>query len=178
MEVVVNMADEEEKAIIRSLFSYYFHDMSQYDPGILINEYGLPVWHGFDAPQPRTHEECIAFNWWIRDSCIPHLIRADGVPAGFVFVNAGPHFLPEGVDYDVQDFFITAKFRRRGVGRLAALAVFERYRGRWEVVQLAANAPAIAFWNQVVGEYTGGNYDVLDGGARQRFCNDSEPPKP
>ena len=148
--------------------------MSEYDDGIVVNAYGLPVWAGFEGTQPRSHEESVAYNWWIRDSCIPFLIRADGTPAGFVFVNRGPYFLPEGVDYDIQDFFVAAIFRRMGVGRTAARAVFETFRGRWEVVQLARNAPAIAFWNHVIGEYTGGNYERLDDGVRQRFRNGPE----
>ena len=41
-------------------------------------------------------------------------------------------------------------------------------------VQLARNAPAIAFWNHVIGEYTGGSYVRLDDGARQRFRNGPE----
>lgn len=173
MNVEVVEANDAEQAILRNLFTYYFQDMAQYDDGIRINEFGLPVWHSFLDAHPRTHEEMVTANWWIRDSCHRFLIRADGIPAGFVIVNAGPHFLPEGIDYDIQDFFILAKFRRQGVGRTAAKTVFATFRGRWEVIQLARNAPAIAFWNRVVAEVTDGHYEVLDNGARQRFRNDN-----
>lgn len=176
MHVEVTQATPDEMAIIRNMFALYFHDMSEYDDGIVMNAYGLPVWAGFEGTQPRTLAESVAFNWWIRDSCHPFLIRADGQPAGFVFVNAGPYFLAEDVDYDVQDFFIAAKYRRKGVGRAAARAVFEKFRGRWEVFQLARNTPAIAFWNRVIGEYTGGSYERFEGGARQRFRNDGVAP--
>ncbi len=165
-------ASDAEEAIVRNLFSYYFEAMSEYDPGIAINAYGLPVWTGFTGPTPRTHDEAVTFNWWIRDSCRRFLIYADDTPAGFVIVNSGPHFIAPDVDFDVQDFFVLAKFRRRGVGEAAARAIFDRFRGWWEVVQLARNAPAIAFWNGVVGAYTGGDYETLDAGARQRFRND------
>lgn len=172
MLVTVEAANAEERQIVRTLFSYYFQDMAQYDDGIVINAFGLPVWAGFDGEQPKTHEEMIAFNWWIRDSCHSFLIRTDGVPAGFAFVNPGPAFVAPDIDFDVQDFFVLAKFRGQGVGRAAAKMVFDKFRGRWEVFQLARNAPAIAFWNRLIGEYTDGNFKVLDDGARQRFRND------
>jgi len=73
------------------------------------------------------------------------------------------------VDFDLLDFFIAHKYRRRGVGREAARQVFARHQGRWEVAELAGNRAAIAFWNRVIGDFTGGQYLRLDEGARQQF---------
>jgi hypothetical protein len=39
------------------------------------------------------------------------------------------------------------------------------------VFELARNAPALAFWHRIIGEYTDGRYEDLDGGTQQRFAN-------
>ena len=57
------------------------------------------------------------------------------------------------------EFFVLRGERRRGIGRAAALALFERFGGRWEVAQLRDNGPARAFWRTVITEYTGGRYE-------------------
>lgn len=171
VNVTLSEVTQETLPVLRNMFTVYFSELSQWDDGLALNEYGLPVWTAFGGAQPRTHEECVTYNWWIRGDCRLFLILADGHPAGFVIVNPGPQFLPDGVDFDIQDFFVAHKYRRLGVGRRAARAAFALFQGRWEVVQLAGNTPAITFWNHVVSEYTAGIYETLDGGARQRFRN-------
>jgi predicted acetyltransferase len=53
------------------------------------------------------------------------------------------------------------------VGRAAAVALFNRFPGRWEVAQLEANTAAQAFWRRVIGDYTGGDYT-------ERWVDDDE----
>jgi predicted acetyltransferase len=53
------------------------------------------------------------------------------------------------------------KYRRKGVGKAAALAVFEQFRGKWEVHELQRNGPSRDFWRKVIAEYTGGEYTVV-----------------
>ncbi|WP_238996488.1 hypothetical protein [Paenibacillus pinistramenti] len=56
------------------------------------------------------------------------------------------------------EFFVLKRFRRTGVGRTAAYALFDRFPGRWYISQLKTNTPAQAFWRAVVDEYTAGRY--------------------
>ncbi len=170
-EVTLAEVTDGTRHVLRNLFTVYFSELSQWDDLVALNEHGLPVWTAFGLPQPRTHDECVTYNWWIRDGCRQYLILDAGRAAGFVIINAGPDQLPDGVQFDLLDFFVAHKHRRRGIGRLAARAAFDLFHGEWEVAQLEGNVPAIAFWNGVVAEYTGGRYESLDGGARQRFGN-------
>ena len=169
MEVKLVAVTEETRHILRNMFTVYFSELSAWDEFVDFNAHGLPVWTAFDLSQPCTHEECADYNWWIRDTCELLLITADSRPAGFAIVNGGPGNLPPDVDFDLLDFFIAHKYRRRGVGREAARQVFARHQGRWEVAELAGNRAAIAFWNRVIGDFTGGQYLRLDEGARQQF---------
>jgi predicted acetyltransferase len=168
--------DPDDLAIVRNMFTAYFYDMSQYDDGLAINCYGLPTWIASGLPGPRTQEECAAHNWWIRGAAWPHVIRADGNPAGFTIIlpherHGGPTYLPPEIDYEVLDFWIAPKYRRQGVGRQAAWLAFDTYRGTWLVIELARNTPARAFWHGVIADYTAGRYDSLEGGTQQRFRN-------
>ncbi len=171
MQVEVQEALGDDRQIVQNMFLFFFHDLAQWADSLAINAYGLPVETRAEGPTPRTLEEAVTYNWWIRDECRLFVIRADGNPAGFAIINARSENLPPDVDVDMLDFFIAGKYRRQGVGRVAARLLFETFRGRWLVEQLAGNAAAIAFWNHVVGEYTNGDYEKLDNGATQRFDN-------
>src|SRR6266852_6406545 len=44
-------------------------------------------------------------------------------------------------------------------GRQAGFALFDRFRGKWEIFELTRNAIAISFWRRVIGEYGGGRHE-------------------
>ena len=56
------------------------------------------------------------------------------------------------------EFFVLRAWRGRGIGRRAVFALFDRFRGKWEISELPRNAAAISFWRRVIGEYGGGRY--------------------
>ena len=79
------------------------------------------------------------------------LIRADDHLAGFALVNQWSALeLP--LDHAVAEFFVLRKYRRARVGTRAALFIFRRYPGRWEVPVVWCNPPALAFWRSVTEE--------------------------
>jgi predicted acetyltransferase len=57
-----------------------------------------------------------------------------------------------GFRFRLAEFFILKRYRRTGIGLHAAQALFDRFRGRWQLSILARNAPAIAFWRRVLGD--------------------------
>jgi predicted acetyltransferase len=87
------------------------------------------------------------------------LVKADGHLAGFVLVRRAAAVHDDGDVMDMAEFFVMRKYRRRRVGAEAARRTFERFPGRWEVRQIAANTPAQSFWRRVIGDYTGGRYE-------------------
>lgn len=103
------------------------------------------------------------------------LIRADGQLAGFARVQSGALAGASHDGHIVSVLFILRKYRRRGVGRAAALQLFGSFPGRWEIRTPAYNIPCQAFWRGVLQQYTSGRYDerwVQDGPLRgqvQRF---------
>lgn len=149
--------DEEGRAAFRNLFAFYRYDLMPFiemGPGSGVNRYGT-----IDGETSRTHDEAFGDDGLFQKLGVisPFLIKADGELAGLAVVATQPHATP-GRDYRMNEFFILNKFRRRGVGRAAALALLDQFRGRWEIAQMPTNHGAIAFWRSVVHEHTGGNY--------------------
>lgn len=77
----------------------------------------------------------------------------DGIPAGFNVIRK-----KEDGAFEVCEFFIVPVFRKRRLGFHLASEVFSRYRGRWEIKQIAGADHATAFWRKAVHRYTGGHF--------------------
>ena len=80
---------------------------------------------------------------------------------GFAMVNTNCKKLPSG--YSIAEFMVLPKYRRSGVGRQAAVACFERFRGSWEVSPAMGSEQAYRFWKSVIGAYTGETQRFEDG---------------
>jgi predicted acetyltransferase len=77
------------------------------------------------------------------------VLRVRGRLAGFVLVRDRAHYAGHGVR-EISEFFVLRKYRRRGVGTQAALALFRRFPGRWELAELTWNVAAQRFWRRVI----------------------------
>ncbi len=126
-----------DMAVVQNLGRFYVYD--------------LAAFAGWRCPPDGLYECRDLSSYWGPDG-LPFVIRVDGDLAGFALVDrrVGP-----AVDFAMGEFFVLRQFRRQGVGRQAAHAVFDRLPGSWEVSQILENHPAIAFWRQVIGRYPG-----------------------
>jgi len=98
--------------------------------------------------------------YWTEPQRHPFLFRLDEKWVGFALVLSGaPH--------DMAEFFVLRKYRRHGVGDVAAREVFARFPGEWQVRQMTANTGAIAFWRRAIPV----DFDeqLTDHGPVQRF---------
>lgn len=101
--------------------------------------------------------------YWLGARCRAFAFLVSGKYAGLALVDDSV-CLSEN-DHWMAQFFVMKKYRRQGVGSLAAKRVFDLMPGRWEVGQMRKNLPAQAFWRRVIGAYTGAafvEHDVND----------------
>jgi predicted acetyltransferase len=79
--------------------------------------------------------------------------------------------------YRMAEFFIARPDRGRGIGRDAARLIFDRFAGRWEIIEYLRNPDAVRFWRRVVATYTQGRFDerVVNGEVRQTFESARKP---
>ncbi|TGA97674.1 GNAT family N-acetyltransferase [Sporolactobacillus shoreae] len=161
MDLQIIKISKAKKDVLSHLMQFYFYDFSEYKgPDVL--ESGLyGSYSYFD-------------DYWMDEAHrFPFFIMTDGKYAGFALVryiepaNQFPY-------YSIAEFFIMKKYRRQGLGRVAATTLFDGHRGcHWEVSQDEKNVPSQLFWNRVIHEYTGGSFtDRQENGRRiQEFLN-------
>ena len=149
MPLEITPALESDYPIITNLARFYIYDMSEF------TGWNFPADGLFDSENQFA-------NYWGRPGKriwpqtwlgFPFLIRVDGHPAGFALVKRICEAPPS---FDMGEFFIARQHRRKGIGRLAAVRLFDRFPGRWEVREMPANKPAQAFWRRTIAAYTGG----------------------
>jgi predicted acetyltransferase len=86
-------------------------------------------------------------------------VTVDSRMAGLALVRGASRLTGDDGVWDMAEFFVLRKYRRRGVGAHAACALFDRLAGRWEVRQRPENVAATAFWRRTVARYTGGRFE-------------------
>jgi predicted acetyltransferase len=118
-------------------------------------------------------EQELMARWFADDSSHPLILLKNERPIGFALVSRPPRNQRDTVDFRMAEFFVTSKQRRLGIGRDAALLIFRRFAGAWEISEFLYNKPAVAFWRSVVNEFTGGKYreSIVHGEVRQLFSS-------
>lgn len=154
MTININPATEPDRKIIRNMVSYYIYDFSEH-MGWNIQPNG--TFGGCDdlAEYWQTwHPETATENRWPDKSWqgFPYLIHVDDKIAGFALVrNVGNTF-------DMGEFFILRKYRRKGIGKHVAHTLFSKHPGNWMIRQMLGNKPATSFWHSVISTHTHNTY--------------------
>jgi predicted acetyltransferase len=165
MNVHLASVSRDEAPVLSRLFQLYVYDFSE----ILQLEIRDDGHFEFGKPD----------GYWHAARYSPFFIRAGSHLAGFAIVDSQSRLTHEPL-WDVNQFFVLRRYRRSGVGTRAAIALFERFPGRWEVRQAASNEAAQSFWHTVVRAYTRGHFEEAvqnDGvwrGLVQRFDNGAQ----
>jgi predicted acetyltransferase len=137
----VRIASPDDRLPIHRMLELYQHDLSDiWDQDLdLHGEYGYEL----DRFMDRS-------NAWA------YLFRCAGRLAGFALVDTRVRIA--GDDFWMDQFFVVRKYRRQGIGSMAALQVFALHPGRWQVGQMPENAAAQAFWRRLIAAHATGNY--------------------
>lgn len=145
MDVTLESIRIEQKPVLMQMMELYSYDFSVYS-GDDISEYGYFGYPHID-------------DYWNEPGRYPFFIRVDGRLAGLALVRSCSEYVPMDEPHSMAEFFVMKKYRRRGVGRSAAMAVFDRFHGGWEISVWSNNADAKRFWHSVVEDCTAGQYE-------------------
>jgi len=155
--VTVLEAPAAQRPVFDNLLQLYLYDFSEFAP------IGSP--HGEVDEEGRFTYPGLE-SYWQDGGRIPLLIRAGDGIAGFALVNQWSALgLP--LDHVVAEFFVLRKYRRARVGARAALSIFRRYPGRWEVPVAWYNPPALAFWRKVTEAAAPGKVEEIAGDGKR-----------
>lgn len=127
---------------LQNLARFYVYDMSRYC-GF------LPHW---ECPENGLYEAYDFESYFIESHRYPFLVRVNHELAGFVLVNKMG--LTADTDWNIAEFFITAKFQHRGIGQKIAKQLWQQYPGKWQVSVLPQNERGLQFWRKAISEFT------------------------
>ncbi|PES18643.1 GNAT family N-acetyltransferase [Bacillus anthracis] len=138
MVVVLQAVQGSEKEILRNLYALYLHDLSKFTPNITIGANGF-----------FEYEDLHMF--WGNDGITPYFIKSDSDIVGFILLLERP-FLKKEHDFSIHDIFILNQFKGKGIGKQVIENVLKEKRGRYSVIELVKNVPAVSFWKKVYRE--------------------------
>ena len=147
MDIKITPAQESELPILKQLTELYEYDFSEFTK----DDVSPSGFYNFPYMQNLIR-------YWTDTNSHPFLVRVDNQLAGFVLVSMNCLYTPTADAHVIDEFFIMRKYRGLGVGKFAAGYMFDLFPGAWELCVLHVNKPALAFWEKVLGEYTGGEY--------------------
>lgn len=148
MHVEVVPVLEEEKTILSQLIELYEYDFSEYE-NTDVNALGRYGYSYLDY-------------YWTEPNRYAYFIKVDGKLAGFVMV-CGYCYVSKGEDtLFMAEFFVMRKYRKHGIGKMAAKNVFDLHKGKWELTVHPKNPVSIKFWNSVIKNSVGHDYQKLE----------------
>ncbi len=156
MRVEVVPISEAEQMVLMQLWELYLYDFSELEHADVDEE-------GWFVPSAR---DWLA-RYWSEPGKHALLLRVEGRPAGLALVDESSPLAGSGDRRFLGAFFVARAYRRRGYGAAAARAIFDRFPGRWQVLQIRAKQAAQTFWRRVIGDYTRGRY-------RERWVSERE----
>jgi predicted acetyltransferase len=135
-----------EKEILKNLLEKYNYEFSQYEKTD-VNKLGL---YGYDWLD----------YYWTTENRFPYFILVDNIFAGFVLVNDYPQIKME-MDYSIAEYFVMYKYRCLGIGKYIVYNILNKYKGKWQIKYHPKNTVSVKFWNNVIREYTNGEYKII-----------------
>jgi predicted acetyltransferase len=134
-EVLLN-----EEHILRNMFEFYDYEFSQY-----LN---------FEVDKEGLFRRAPVTEYLSKDEYKSFFIKSTGTLLGFVIVKTTNSKL----SFEIEQFFILKKYNGKGIGKQAAIQIFDRFKGNWKVTQVESNYPAQEFWRNVIRSYSNNSY--------------------
>lgn len=143
----IRVATLDDYPIIQNLARFYVYELSRFC-GFISDDWA--------CPQDGLYESFDFKNYFVEKNNTALLIKMGKELVGFVLINKVG--IDSGIDWNMGEFFILAKFQDKGIGEKVAYQIWDRYPGIWEISVIPENKRALNFWHKAVGNYTEGNY--------------------
>lgn len=140
LDIQVISASLEKAPIIAQLYELYTYemtDLADFD----INDNGY-----------FGYEELSLY--WEDSNRYPFLVLVNKKLAGFVLVQKGSPIEILSDIWDVAEFFIMRKYRKKGIGKFVMQQILRKFKGRWQVRVWDNNKTAHAFWDAVIEDFS------------------------
>ncbi|KTD74952.1 GNAT family N-acetyltransferase [Legionella waltersii] len=137
----------DDYPILQNMARFYVYDLSR-DCGFTSEDWACPsdgLYESFD------------FKTYFEDPTRKaYFIKVGNELAGFALLNQEGHY--PNTDWNMGEFFILAKFQRKGIANLAAAELWKRHPGVWEVSVIPENTRGLFFWEKSISRFTAHDY--------------------
>jgi predicted acetyltransferase len=134
--IKIYRASVEDMPIVANLLEFYAYEFSE-SAQIDVGQDGR---FGYEDLE----------DYWKFDTLHPYLMTVEGQYGGLALVQRGSLISDNPEVWDMEEFFIMRRYRRRGLGIALAKEVWGRHRGGWDIRVLDTNASALKFWSAAV----------------------------
>ncbi|MCM3620295.1 GNAT family N-acetyltransferase [Sutcliffiella horikoshii] len=139
MTLSLKEATVKDEQTLTNLYSLYLHDLSAYTDSIKLSEEGTFQFDGIPS-------------FWTTEGIRPYFITFHEEIIGFLLLLERP-FLKKDNDYGINDLFILNRFKGKGLGKQAIHLLLQQKKGKYFVIELMENEPAVAFWKNIYREF-------------------------
>ncbi len=140
LDIQILNATVVQKPVIAQLYELYTYEMTDLaDFDIHDNGY-----YGYDELPI----------YWEDPNKHPYLVWVNNKLAGFVLIQKGSPIKADPDIWDVAEFFIMRKFRKKGIGQVVALQIWKRLSGTWQVRVWDNNIAAHSFWDKAIKKFS------------------------
>src|SRR5262252_7458427 len=115
--ISLSTAAKAERVTLENLMQLYIYDWSELRP--------------LDVDGDGRFEADALDTYFEDDWRHPLLLRVDGRLAGFALVSRRSRLTGAASVFDMSEFFVMRRYRRKGVGLAAAAAAFDHFKGPW-----------------------------------------------
>lgn len=147
MDFLIQEVPIEQKSVLRNLLELYIYDFTEFGP-YDVDSQGLYGYEHLDL-------------YWTEEGRYPFMFYVNGKIAGFVLVRRNSADELNDCYYSIAEFFVVKKYRGQGIGKKAAIHMFNLFPGIWEVDEMETNKPAQVFWRKVIHDYTHGDFEEI-----------------
>lgn len=147
MNIKITPATVSDYPMIQNMARFYVYDLSR-ECGFISNDWALPadgLYESFDFKDYFQDDDKRAF-----------LIKYNEEIAGFVLLSQKGLF--SKTTWNMGEFFILAKFQRKGIGSHAATQIWNDLPGAWEISVIPENKNAANFWRRNILNYSGSTF--------------------
>src|SRR5437763_1987815 len=120
LDIEIKAATPHDVVLLGNLLELYIHDLSQI--------FSLEL-----RSDGRFGYEKLPLYWSEPERRFPFLIQCGAKIVGFALITRGSPASDNPEDFDVAEFFIVRRHRSSGLGRRAAILLWNHFPGRWIV---------------------------------------------
>jgi predicted acetyltransferase len=135
--------DESNKNTLKEMFQVYVLEMTRF----------------LDQNDQKTKSIeplSILNRYWEQTPNWPYFLVLDGEIAGFCLLRRYPG---EPATIDIDQYFVSAEFRRQNIGRSSLEKLVKKHPGSWLIRVLKTNTGALKFWLHAVEASVGSDYE-------------------